>query len=248
MKQYKIRVAYDGTGYAGWVQQKDQPTVVQTLQDTFFAVFKKKIAVLGASKTDAGVHAMGQVAVFTTDLDVDAAKIQWAWNRSLPPALLIRSLLQDDTFHPHYNVDEKTYYYHLFFSRPLPFYARYGAYISSAVDIKKFEVALRFFQGTHDFTAFYTGNDRSDTQRTINDIQLIFLKRYNAYRVIITGQKFMRHMIRRIIGAALAVACEGVVDESAIKQALQSGNSNHALPTAAAQGLMLYSITYKDPI
>ncbi len=246
MKQYKMILAYDGTDYAGWIQQKDQPSIVQTLQDSFFQVFKKQISILGASKTDAGVHALGQVAIFTTDILIDPVTMQRAWNNALPAAITIRALKADDTFHPHYNLVSKTYYYHLFIERPLPLYARYGAFIPYGIDMKKFERALQLFCGTHDFAAFYTGNDRDDTVRAIDTICMIYLAEYNAYRIAIQGKKFLRHMIRRIVGAALAVASRETISEDDIKKALVTKKINHELPTASAQGLLLYEIVYKD--
>ncbi len=248
MKQYKIIVAYDGTDYAGWFPQKDQPSIVQTLQDSFFTVFKKSIVLLGASKTDAGVHAFGQVAIFSTDLELTPEKMCWAWNNALPSTILIRSLEQNDIFHPHYKVLRKTYYYHFFCERPLPFYARYGAFIPYAVDMVKFKSALQLFKGSHDFTAFYTGNDRTDTIRTIDEIGVTYLEQYKVYQVKIIGEKFLRHMVRRIVGAALAIASRTSLDEEDIKKALDAQLINHELPTAPAQGLLLYEITYEDTL
>jgi tRNA pseudouridine38-40 synthase len=246
MQQYKMIIAYDGTDYAGWIQQKDQPSIVQTLHDSFERVFKKPITLLGASKTDAGVHALGQAAIFKSDIAVDTATMQWAWNNALPTSIMIRCLEQNDSFHPHYKVISKTYQYHLFFERPLPLYARYGAYISYPIDRKKFEAALQLFNGTHDFHAFYTGNDRHDTVRTIHAIQFSYLKDYNAFRVEITGEKFLRHMVRRMIGAALAVASRESITLEDIITALATRTVNYELPTAPAQGLMLHEIRYKD--
>ncbi len=126
MKQYKLIIAYDGTDFSGWIQQPGLPTIVNTLESTFHEVYKKPISILGASKTDAGVHAVGQVAVFKTDLDLDAKTMQWAWNNALPESISLRSLEYVPDFHPHYNVINKTYYYHLFPDRPSPFFSRSG--------------------------------------------------------------------------------------------------------------------------
>ena len=244
MKNYKIIIAYDGTDYAGWIQQKNQPSIIQTVHDSFVSVFKKPIIILGASKTDAGVHAMGQVALGKTDIAIGADKMKNAWNNVLPSSIFIRSIEHDEDFHPHHNVIAKTYYYHFFVERPLPFYARYGAHILHPIDIKRFEHALQLFVGTHNFTAFYTGDDRQDTIRTISEIRVEYLPKYNAYRAVIVGQKFLRHMVRRIIGAALACASHNLISEKDIKTALTMGSINNALPTAPAQGLMLYKIEY----
>ncbi len=244
-KQYKIIIAYDGTGYAGWIQQPNEPSIVQALHDAFENVFGKPIRLLGASKTDAGVHAMGQVAVFKTDLAIDPEKMKWAWNNALPESISIRSLEHDDLFYPHANVLRKTYHYDLFVSQPLPFVARYGFQPFGKVDWELFKQALQLFEGTHNFSAFYTGNDRDDTQRTIDEIQLEWKADLNMYRVVVVGKAFLRHMVRRMIGAALAVAQRDTVSLEDITKALHTGESNFALPTALAKGLMLYKIEYK---
>jgi tRNA pseudouridine38-40 synthase len=242
--QYKIIVAYDGTGYAGWIQQPDEPSIVQTLHDSFEHVFGKKIRLLGSSKTDAGVHAMGQVAVFKTDLTIPADKMKWAWNNALPESISIRSLELNNDFYPHAHVKRKTYHYDLFIDRPLPSYARYGHQPFGAVDWDMFQKALQLFEGTHNFAAFYTGNDREDTERTIDEIRLEYLKERRMYRVIVRGKSFLRHMVRRIIGASLAVAQRESVSLDDIQKALHTGQTNCQLPTAPAKGLMLYNIEY----
>jgi len=108
MVQYKLIVAYDGTDYYGWQIQKDVPSITQILQTTFAHVFNKNIIIIGASRTDAGVHALGQVATFSTDLDIPAHTMQWAWNNILPTDIIIRSLTKtDEPFHPQKKVKQK---------------------------------------------------------------------------------------------------------------------------------------------
>lgn len=246
MKRYKAVIAYDGTDYSGWIQQKDRPSIVQTLQDSFVAVFGRSIRILGASKTDAGVHALGQVAIFETDIQVDPQKMLYAWNNLLPSSILIRSLEHADWFHPHYHVKQKIYYYHLFVDRPLPFVARYGYYTSRAFEQQQFKDALQLFVGSHDFSAFYTGNDREDAVRTIDEIRFEYMERYNVYRVVVKGERFLRHMVRRIVGAALVVASREEITHADIRDALQTGVMHSELTTAPARGLMLRKIIYEE--
>lgn len=241
---YKITVAYDGTEYAGWIQQKNQPSIVGMLEESFTRAFSQSLKILGASKTDAGVHAMAQVARVITDLALDPEKLRWAWNNALPESISILSAETDGQFHPHYDVVRKTYHYHFALKRPLPFHARYVTQVSHKMDIDLFVQALSHFKGTHDFAAFYTGDDRDDTIRTIDTISVSFNEEYQAYRVTVVGQKFLRHMIRRIVGAAMAVALRDEISEDVIIRALETKMTNHELPTAAAKGLMLYRIEY----
>ena len=244
MKTYKIIVSYDGTDYSGWIQQRNQPSIVQTLQDTFARIFGHSIVLLGASRTDAGVHALGQVARFHTSLVMEQKQLM-AWNNALPDSIVIHSLVEHDQFHPLHDVEQKIYQYHFSVNRPSPIVARYVHHVTYPLDMDKLVAALALFQGTHNFAAFYTGNDRPDTIRTIRSISLDYAPEYAAYRVTIIGATFLRHMVRRMVGAALAVAIRDHMQPALIQQALTTGAMHSDLPTAPAKGLMLYGIEYK---
>ena len=247
MKKYKIIVAYDGTSYFGWQVQPEQITVVGTLQDTFSDVFSKEILISAASRTDAGVHATGQVAVFTTDLVIAPLQMQHAWQNILPESILIRSLEEVPLdWNPRHNVKQKTYYYHFFQERPLPFSARYGYYYRYPVSLEKLKECLNVFIGTHDFRSFCTGDEYENTVRTIDAAQIEYLPRFKAYRISIKGPGFLRYMIRRIVGACLEVASRDTLTIADLKKALEERNPLQLLPTAPAYGLLLYKIKYHD--
>lgn len=247
MPTYKIIVAYDGTIYSGWQKQPELLSIEAVLEKTFVQVFKTAVEILGASRTDAGVHALGQVVRLKTDLSVDAARLMFALNNSLPEDIVIRRASRvDDTYSPHLLVAEKTYYYHIFTQRPLPFVARYGWYYVHAFSLDQFKQALNTFVGSHDFRSFCSVEDtRLDMMRTIKSIQVVYLPRFSAYRVIITGEKFLRHMIRRIVGAAIMVATErSSYTLEDLKRILDNKNPHHPLPNAPSKGLVLYRIMY----
>jgi tRNA pseudouridine38-40 synthase len=249
MGHYKITVAYDGTDYFGWQVQKEKLSVAQKLQDVFEAVFDKKILILGASRTDAGVHAMGQVASFGVDLDIASNKMMRAWNNVLPPEIVIRSLKEvPEQFNPFINVVSKTYWYHFFLEHPLPFAARYGWHYRYPVNIEKLQQCLDVFVGTHDFRSFCSGDDLPNTVRRIDKVDVKFVPEYNAYRIEIIGPKFLRYMIRRIVGACIEVASRNHLAIEDIKRVLDAKNPEHTLPTAPAKGLMLYKIIYAEDI
>lgn len=247
MNRYKLTIAYDGTDYYGWQEQPELRTISGVLQSTFKKVFGQEVTVLGASRTDAGVHALGQVALLRTDLTIPPKKLCWAWNNALPPDIMIRSLVPvPDQFHPFYNVIQKTYYYHFFTERPLPFVQRYGGFYRS-IDIDKLSQTVAQFKGTHDFRSFCTGNEMGEnTIRTVDTIDLEFLPRYKMYRITVQGKAFLRHMIRRIVGASLSVAARPDWDVDYVNKVLAMRNANNELPTAPAQGLLLYKIKYKN--
>lgn len=246
MNTYKIIIAYDGTSYCGWQIQPHCPTIALLLQQRFNAVFKKNIKLLGASRTDAGVHALGQVACGTTDLNLDVISLQHAWNNVLPPDIVIRSITHVDSFRPHQNIDYKLYYYHFFLERPLPFMQRYGWFFRRPVAIDTLQKALALFVGTHDFRSFCTGNEHENTVRTIDAITVTYIRRFNVYRIVFKGPAFLRYMIRRIVGACLEVASRDSLSLDCLTTALQKKDPQQTLPNAPSKGLLLYKIVYKE--
>ncbi|MGB8366856.1 MAG: tRNA pseudouridine(38-40) synthase TruA [Candidatus Babeliales bacterium] len=249
MNRYKFVVAYDGTDYFGWQEQKNKLSIVGELKKAFKYVFDKEISIVGASRTDAGVHALGQVALCRTDLAISVQQLQWAWNNVLPSSIVIKSLEQAKLlFHPFYRVEQKTYHYHFFLNRPLPFLSRYGWYYPYAIDHAILKQALNFFVGTHNFASFRNGEDtRENTIRTIDMINVTYLEHFNAFRIVIKGQKFLRHMIRRLVGASMAVASINHRASLAVLQEIMTAqNPNHFLPNAPARGLLLDNIIYNN--
>ncbi|HBR70584.1 TPA: tRNA pseudouridine(38-40) synthase TruA [Candidatus Dependentiae bacterium] len=244
--QYKIIVAYDGTNYQGWQKQTNGPTVAETLEKVFFKVFHKKISLFAASRTDAGVHAEGQVATFSTDLSITTETLKNAWNNRLPESILIKELASaPDNYNPHHHILEKTYEYTIALQRPSPFVARHQWFYRWPLNIKKLEEVLAIFIGTHDFRSFCTGDDMKDTIRTINSITLQKIDAV-TYKIIFKGPGFLRYMIRRIVGASLEIASRPKLTIDYLKKIKDTCNPEHTLPCAPARGLLLKSITYKN--
>lgn len=248
--RYKIIVAYDGTDYHGWQEQPGLPTVVGDLRDTFLSIFGTSASILGASRTDAGVHALGQVAVVMTDLNIDPQRMRFAWNNRLPSTINIRVLeAVDSDYSPFDYVAQKTYYYHFFLEKPLPHAARCGWYFRRPVDFDKLNQALQVFIGMHDFRSFITGDDcGDDTIRTVDSIQVVPVPTMGGYRIIVKGPKFLRHMIRRMSGAAIYVASRPDLSINYLREVLAEKNPEQVLPNAPAQGLLLYTILYDSPM
>ena len=247
MKKYKVIVAYDGTDFYGWQIQPGHPTITSVLQKYFKDVFGREILIAGASRTDAGVHALGQTAVFTTDLAIDAAQLLFAWQNVLPGCILLRSIEEVPlNWNPRANVKEKTYYYHFFQERPLPMSARYGYYYRHHVDIEKLKKALGIFVGTHDFRSFCSGAEYENTVRTIHAVDVEYLPRFKTHRIIIKGPGFLRYMIRRIAGACLEVASRDALALHDLQKVLDAKNPLQQFPTAPAHGLLLYKIIYNE--
>lgn len=247
MNYYRLIIAYDGTDFQGWHEQPHKQTVEDALYEAFKTAFAKEGYIVAASRTDAGVHALGQVVLLQTSLDLDTHLMQKVWNDKLPSAILIRSLEKvSNLFHPQRNVQQKIYWYHIFTQRPLPFVSRYGWYYRNSFTTEKLQRCLDVFKGTHDFRSFCSSDYQKDTIRTIDDIRLIYIKRYNVYRVEVYGARFLYNMIRRIVGASLYVASRQNMSENDLKIALEAKNPEQTLPNAAACGLLLYKIMYKE--
>lgn len=249
MTFYKIVVAYDGTAYHGWQFQPGAITISKVLVDSFFSVFSQTILIHGASRTDAGVHALGQVAIVRSPIDIPAESMKLAWNRALPKDVLIQDVYTlERLVHPHDGVVQKTYMYHFFTKRPLPFVQRYGWHYPRPVDIDILQKALNIFVGTHDFRSFCTGVDLIDTVRTVDSVQIEFLKEYEAYRITMKGRSFLRYMVRRIVGACLEVASRKNITMDDLIRILEEKNPCHTLPNSPAKGLLLYQILYNQDL
>jgi len=246
MNYYRLKIAYDGTQYQGWHEQSHKQTVEDTLYGVFKAIFGCDAYLVSASRTDSGVHALGQIALLKTSLRLDPNLLKKAWNDSLPNDIVIRSLEKTDAlFHPQANVQQKTYWYHVFTDRPLPFVGRYGLYFRRSFDIQKLQRCLNVFKGTHDFRSFCSSDYQKNTVRTVDDIRLMYIKRYNIYRIIVCAQRFIYNMIRRIVGASLYVASREQLFEKDLFQALDAKTPRQTLPNAPAHGLLLYKIVYE---
>lgn len=247
MPTYRLLVAYDGTAFNGWQKQPKLPSVEGTLEHVFHKAFKVPTTILGASRTDAGVHAFGQVVRLKTELVLTPEKLLFVCNNSLPPDILVRKVeLVADDYSPHVGVAQKIYYYHIFPQKPMPYVARYGWYYPRSIDFDIFKNALSIFVGEHDFRSFCSVEDRHENMvRCVESIEVTYLKKFNAYRVIVIGEKFLRHMIRRLVGAAITVATKGsryTVEN--LKTVLHTKNPHHTLPNAPGHGLVLVRIIY----
>ncbi len=245
MTYYKIVVAYDGTNYHGWQFQPNATTVSQVLADAFSAVFFKKVSILGASRTDTGVHAYGQVAIVQSPIHIDAVILRRAWSKALPSDIVIKSVEKlNSLIHPHDGVIQKTYIYHFFTERPMPFVQRYGWFIHRPIDLDVLRSALNVFVGTHDFRSFCSGDDLQDTVKTIDSVDVFYVADWNAYRIEIKGKSFLRYMVRRIVGACLEIASRKHLSLNHLISVFKQTNPCHTLPNAPAKGLILERIEY----
>lgn len=245
MSRYRLTVSYDGSAYAGWQVQPNAQTIAGTLEHSFRTVFNRDITIIGASRTDAGVHALGQVALIKTELNLEPVQLQRAWQHTLPIDIVIRSCTRvDESFHPQAAVAQKTYWYAISTARPLPMIGRFVYRYKRPIDVPVFRACLQQFVGTYDFKNFCVAHEYDNTVRTIDAIDLLYLKRFGIYLVSIKGQSFLHFMIRRMIGTALVCQARGMQSASDIKAMLTNGAYQAPIFKAPAHGLLLRSICY----
>lgn len=246
MVWYKLVVAYDGTDYHGWQWQPHVTTVEKILKiklSSLFNLGKDNFYLVAASRTDAGVHAEGQVVRFGMPFDLPEKKLQTIINNKLPSDIVI-TLIKKVTpeFHPQKNVHLKTYCYTIFLERPSPKIQRFGWFFKNNLDQLAFNKALQLFVGKHNFFAFckYAGKS---TVKIIDSI--VCKKKGTTITVVIKGKSFLHFMIRRIVGAAITVASKKEYSFDLIEDALQNKKLQKTFVTAPAKGLCLYSIDYQ---
>lgn len=238
-KRVRLIVAYDGTNYHGWQVQKNGITIESELNRCLTELLQEPIEVIGASRTDAGVHAMGNVAVFDTCSRMPAEKISYALNQRLPEDIRIQKSEEVDAdWHPRYCDSRKTYEYRIYRGEfPMPLKRLYALHIYYNVDLEKMREAAKFFVGEHDFKSFcQVGAQVKSTVRTVYDVSII---EEGADLVIrVTGGGFLYNMVRIMSGTLLEVG-KGKIEPGQISEIIQAKDREAAGPTAPAHGLTL---------
>ena len=247
MRRIKIQLAYDGTDFHGWQVQPGLATIQGTLEQVISEIEGKPVQVAGSGRTDAGVHALAQVAAFSIDNPIPADNLRRAINRLLPRD--IRIIHVEETapdFHPRFDAKAKTYEYRIYRGEICPpFERRYVHHHPYPLETRAMFEAAPLLEGEHDFTAFAATDDRDEAGaskvRTIFQSCLAEESDRLTYRV--RGSGFLKHMVRNIVGVLLEVG-KGNLDRPAILARLETGCGIAAGPAAPARGLFLVSVEY----
>ena len=244
MKRIMLTVAYDGTGYCGWQTQKNGTAVEAVMNEKLSELLGEDISVIGASRTDAGVHAMGNVAVFDTDTRIPPDKICFALNQRLPCDITVQDSKEVPAgFHPRRCPCDKTYEYRILNRRfDIPVYRLYSHFLYYPLDLDKMRQAAGYLVGEHDFASFASsGGQAKTTMRTVNSLEIF--KEGDMVTVRINGNGFLYHMVR-IIAGTLIQAGLSVYPPEHVKEILEACDRSVAGPTAPAKGLTLVEIRY----
>lgn len=246
VKRIKLVVAYDGTAYHGWQIQPGAVTVEGVLNRAICELTGEDIQVVGASRTDAGVHARGNVAVFDTDSQIPGEKFSYALNQRLPEDVIIQSSEEVTAdFHPRHQNCRKTYEYTILNRKfPLPEYRHTAHFYYGTLDVKKMNAAAEAFVGEHDFAAFCSAG--AQVQTTVREIYSLRVTREpeDLIKIRVQGNGFLYNMVRIIAGTLIQVG-QGRINVSEISDIIASCDRGQAGPTAPARGLKLVEIIYE---
>lgn len=245
MKRVKLTVAYDGTNYCGWQIQPNGITIEEVLNKSIRKLTGEDIQVIGASRTDSGVHALGNVAVFDTESPIPPERFSYALNQRLPEDITIvksEEVLQD--WHPRYQDSLKTYEYKIINSKTaIPTKRLYNCFVSFDLDIERMRKGAEYLVGEHDFAAFCCiRTNAKTTVRTITGIKLT--QNGQEITIRVTGNGFLYNMVRIIAGVLIRVG-RGFYEPEKVKELLDGVERTQEAITAPPQGLCLMEISYK---
>ena len=243
-RRVKLIISYDGTNYCGWQVQINGITVEEVINRELSRMLGEDIAVIGASRTDSGVHALGNVAVFDTFSKIPPEKMCFALNQRLPDDIRIQDSCEVPLdFHPRYCDSTKTYEYKTLNRRfDNPVMRLYTHFVYMPLDYEKMQEAAKYLVGEHDFKSFCSARTQvTDTVRTIYSLDVS--KEDDIIKIRISGNGFLYNMVRIIVGTLIKVGLK-VYPPEYVKEILEACDRNVAGPKAPAKGLTLIGIVY----
>jgi tRNA pseudouridine38-40 synthase len=254
MRNFKLTIAYDGADFHGWQSQPGLATVQGALNDAARKITQERITVHGASRTDTGVHALGQVAHFKTQSLLAADEFQRSLNALLPPAIRVVAAEEvGPDFHSRWLSQAKTYRYRIFRGRVLsPFDYRRVLHYPWPLNEEAMAEAAREFEGEHDFTSFAasSGSEEDDRDRemvrVIHSSEIIREAGGEEIAYVVRGQSFLRYMVRKILGTLLEVG-KGRLVPADIPRLFELRDRSQSGPTVPPEGLYLVALEFPDP-
>ena len=260
MRNIKFTIAYDGTDFSGWQAQPGQVTVQGALTDVLEKLTERRLTIYAAGRTDAGVHAAGQVVNFRTQSPLTTEEFQRAFNSLLPPSIRVNGAEEvGPDFHSRWDALAKTYRYRIFRGRVVPpFLWRYVQHDQHELNFDAMAEAALLFVGEHDFTSFAasTGSEEDDrdrtTIRTIYRSELLRSQSDNSHTAgeewvyVVRGKSFMRHMVRKMVGTLVEVG-RGKLVPADLPELFALRDRSKSGVTMPPHGLCLENVEYPDP-
>jgi tRNA pseudouridine38-40 synthase len=246
LNNYKLVIQYDGTNYSGWQIQLNSPTIQQKITEVIKIITREKVNLIGSGRTDSGVHALGQVANFRTELDLDLYKFKFSLNSILPEdisVIHIEKVLEN--FHSRFDAKKRSYIY-LISHIKSPFFEKYS-YRYKAINfdgLSMLNMLSKTFLGEHDFSSFTKkSNELENKLCNLYDIHWRRVKDKTIF--YIEGNRFLRGMVRAIVGTLL-YAYEKNLGEFYLKEIIERKNRCEAEESVPAKGLFLFKVKYED--
>lgn len=244
MKRVKLEIAYDGTAYCGWQIQPGHPTVEEAINKALSELLGEEIAVIGASRTDSGVHALGNVAVFDTNSAIPPEKICFALNQRLPEDIRVQTSVEVfPDFHPRKVTSHKTYEYRILNRKiAIPTERLYTHHVYYDLEVSLMQKAAAYLVGEHNFKSFCSVKTQVlDTVRTVHRLEVT--KNGDIITISITGSGFLYNMVRIIAGTLMEIG-RGAYQPEKVQEILKGCDRSLAGPTAPPNGLTLIRIEY----
>jgi tRNA pseudouridine38-40 synthase len=253
MRHFKLTIAYDGTDFHGWQIQPGKPTIQGEIVSVLRRLTQEDVVLHGAGRTDAGVHALGQVGSFRTRSGLSALEFQRALNALLPPAIRIVGAEEvGPDFHARWSATGKTYRYRLYRGKVVPpFIWRYVLHYPFPLDEEKMSEAARRFVGVHDFAAFAasSGSEEDDRERaTEREIFSATIERSETRDELVfsvQGRSFLRYMVRKMTGTLLDIG-RGRLAVGDIDRLYELKDRSKSGPTVPPQGLVMVEVKHKE--
>ncbi len=244
-RNYKFTLGYDGSRYSGWEHKDNRDTIQGKLHQVLRRMTEEEVHVIGAGRTDAGVHAKGMVANVFLNVDMMEKEMMNYVNHYLPDDIVVYDVKEvDDRFHARYNATGKTYCYTLYDGNTKPVFDRkYVWALEETLDLKRMREASDYLLGTHDFAAFCKNPQKKKS--TVRTVDRIRMTRKDGYVTLeFHGNGFLYNMVRIMTGTIVEVGLSRMQPEQ-VRQALETKDRQLAGPTAPAQGLCLMEVEYK---
>lgn len=248
--RYVMKIAYDGTSYAGWQRQKNAMSVQETLENAILQALGVDVRITASGRTDAGVHAAGQVCHFDSDtLTVPPERMPDCLNRFLPSDIrIIDGWGTDVNFDSNRSAKRKTYCYSLYVSeREMPLLERFAVRVDNAPSLAVLREAAKLFEGEHDFKAFCaSGSSVKTTVRTVYEVKVEETERFGCreIKIFVTGNGFLYNMVRTMTGELLDLAL-GKRSKDSLQKAYETGDRGLLGKTMPAKGLLLLNVEYE---
>ena len=245
MKRIMLIVSYNGARYCGWPRQNNAISIEEAINKKLSELLNENISIIGASRTDSGVHAKGNVAVFDTTTSIPPDKIAYALNARLPEDIRIQESKEvRANFHPRYDKNDKKYIYRILNTKiNMPIFSEYTMHMSKPLDVDLMNKAAKYIVGEHDFKAFCASKTGvKTTVREVYSLEII-KDRNDIISVEIIGNGFLYNMVRIIVGTLIQVGT-GKINPEYVADIIASKDRSKAGPTVCAKGLTLEEIRY----